>query len=516
MLRGLVPGDGRLLLVIDQLEELFTLAGAGDQRAFLAGLMHAVSTPDSRLDGRGHAEGGLLRPPLAHQPLAAVVDEVTVTIGAMLPADLEAAIVEPARRAGGDVDRALVAELLTAMADEPAALPSLQYTLFELAARSPRRSIDLAGYQKLGGVGGAIASRAERLRSSLDDADRELVRRVFERLVVLTGDGEPTRRRAERTELTALGHHSVVEGVVDGWAQARLLTLDREPRSRVPTVEIAHEALLREWPRLRSWIEEDRESIGALTRLREATATWVELGRDPGALYRGARLEVTVEDRRSRPSDLTGAEREFLEASAAARDRERRDEAEQLTRRTRDNRRLRIQRATIAVALVGALIGGFVALDQRREAEDERRIATARELAAAAVANLEADPERSILLALAAVAETRSEGGQALPEAVEALHLAVTGSRVLERYSGVGGALDWSPDGRLFVTEGPEESGIVDIRDARTGTSVVAFRGHRDDLNDVTFSDDGSVLATSADDGTVRLWDPRTGTRSCA
>ena len=96
-------------------------------------------------------------------------------------------------------------------------------------------------------------------------------------------------------------------------------------------------------------------------------------------------------------------------------------------------------------------------------------MATARELAAAADANLADDPERSMLLALAAIDETRSSDATVLPEAVEALHRAVTASRVVLSVPGVGGALDWSPDGTIFVTEGPEESGLVDIRDADTG-----------------------------------------------
>jgi WD40 repeat protein len=165
----------------------------------------------------------------------------------------------------------------------------------------------------------------------------------------------------------------------------------------------------------------------------------------------------------------------------------------------------------VGVALVVALIGGFIALDQRREAERERRVATARELAAAADANLDDDPERSVLLALAAIDQTRSSDGIVLPEAEEALHRAVTASRILLSAPGVGGALDWSPDGTLFVTEGPEDTGLIDIRDADTGESVRSFHGHDVDVNSVAFSNDGSMLATAGDDGAVRVWDPGTG-----
>ena len=98
-----------------------------------------------------------------------------------------------------------------------------------------------------------------------------------------------------------------------------------------------------------------------------------------------------------------------------------------------------------------------------------------------------------------------------LPEAIEALHEAVARSRLALSIPDVGGPVDWSPDGRTFVTTGPEGSGTVEIRDARTGASVLSFRAHEYDINDVAFSADGSRLATTGDDGALRLWDAVTG-----
>ena len=434
-----------------------------------------------------------------------------MTISAMSPAELEAAVVEPAERVGGQVERALVAELVSAVVDEPAALPSLQFALYELAERSPDKNLTMAAYRELGGVEGAISSRAELLYRSLDDAERSSVRQMFERLVVVSAEGEPTRRRVARAEVSSVLTDGSADAIIDRWAQARLLTLDRHPQTRVPTVELAHEALLRRWPRLRRWIEEDREAIVALGHVREAAASWVELGRDPGALYRGARLQVALELASGRVGELPPAEQEFLDASRDERDREQQDETERIARQARANRRLRLQLAAIGVALVVALVGGFIALDQRRDAQHERRVATARELAAEADSSLADDPDRGILLALAAVDETRSGDGTALPEAEAALHRAVSASRLLLSVPGVGGYVDWSPDGDLFVTEGPENSGTIDIRDAQTGTSVRTFHGHDVDMNDVAFSGDGSMLATTGDDGAARVWDPATG-----
>ena len=506
-IRRLIPDDGELLLVVDQFEELFTLATEKDQRGFLDGLIHAVSTPDSRLRVVATLRADFYDRPLAFQRFGAAVNEATVTITAMSPANLEAAIAEPAEHVGAHVEQALVAEIVSAVVDEPAALPSLQFALFELADRAADTCLTLAAYRELGGVDGAIAARAELLYRSLDDAEHAGVRQLFERLVVVGADGEPTRRRANRTELSSV----VDDTTIDRWANARLLTLDRHPQSRLPTAELAHEALLHEWPRLRGWIEEDRETIVVRGQLREAAASWIDLDRDEGTLYRGTRLQVALDVTDAQADSLPQVEHEFLDASNNARDRDTREAAERIERQARANRRLRIQLAAIGIALVVALVGGFLAVDQRREAQQERRAATARELAVASEASLSGDPERSVLLALAAIDETRSSDGSVLPEAEAALHRAVSTSRKVLSVPGVGGWLDWSPAGDVFVTEGPENSGLIDVRDAETGESVRSWHGHDVDVNGVTFSNDGSMLATAGDDGTVRVWDPATG-----
>jgi len=505
-LRESIPEGGQLVLVIDQFEELFTLSSETEQRQFLAALTYALTSPDSRLRVVATLRADYYDRPLAVQPFGALVNDATVAIPAMLPAEIEAAVVEPAARVGLDVDRALAAELVSSLATEPAGLPALQFVLHELAERTEGGTLALAEYRALGGIEGAIAARAEALYVSLDDVDRRQVRELFEALVVVGPDGEPTRRRALRSEL------GESQAVVDRWVGARLLVLDVHPQSRMPTVEVAHEAILGEWPRLREWIEEDGTDLIVRARLREAATTWADLGRDPSALFRGASLEAAL-DVAGRGAPLPELEGEYLQAGTEAAQRERDAEARLILRQARTNRRLRLQLAIIAVALVGALVGGVLALDQRGEAVQERHVSTARELAAAADANLRDDPERSVLLALAAVDATREHGEPVLPEAREALHRAVSTSRVLSNIPGVGGALDWSANGQWFVTEGTEETGIADIRDARSGASVTRFRADEVDLNDVTFSSDSAFLATAGDAGAVDVWDVATGAR---
>ena len=221
----------------------------------------------------------------------------------------------------------------------------------------------------------------------------------------------------------------------------RLLTIDSD------AVEIAHEALLREWPRLRTWLDEDVQGRRLHRRLHDASRSWEAAGHDPSELYRGTRLGAATDWAAGHDDELSQAEGAFLDTSQAQSEQELADARRQATDRARANRRLRIQLGAIAIALVVALVVGIVAVNQRKRANEEARVAEARELAAAAMANVGADRERSILLALEAVDQTRSADRPMLPEAEEALHRAVTESRIVLRVPGVGGCLDWSPDG---------------------------------------------------------------------
>jgi WD40 repeat protein len=328
------------------------------------------------------------------------------------------------------------------------------------------------------------------------------MRDLLLRLVASSPDGEPVRSRVPRRIVaTDPVHEQLVERLV----AARLVT------SGDGVVELAHEAVARAWPRLQGWLDEDSEGQRILRHLTGAADTWDAMGRPDSELYRGARLDRAVEWRDRTQPDLTPTEEVFLDAGQTLANTERQVAENHTRRQARQNRRLRGLFAATAVFLVGSIVVGGVAVTQRDRAEREGRVAMARQLAAAANANLDVDPERSVLLALAAIEHTRSANGSVLPEAEEALHSAVTASRIERHVEDVGGTLDWSPDGALFVTEGPEDAGVVDIRAVRTGDSVRSFVGHDGDINDVVFNHDGTMFATTGDDGAARLWDRATG-----
>lgn len=504
-----LPARSKLVLVIDQFEELFTLVEDEDLRAgFLDALYAAVVDPKGRLLVVITLRADFYDRPLLYKDFGGLVGTRTHGVTALSPHELERAVTGPAERAGVALEPGLVSQIVADVSSEPGALPLLQYALTELFEHRVGNTMTLEAYRTVSGVSGALVGRAELLYTELEPADRDAARQLFLRLATSVNDVDVTRRRVARTEiLSVVGDATAMESALDAFGAGRLLSFDRDPFTGTPTVEVAHEALLVEWSRLRGWLEAAREDLRAERRLAAAAREWIDADRDDSFLVTGSRLERFEGWRESSGLAVTPEQGDFLEASRANWERvQTEDEARQERERGLERRTLRRTRALVAVLGVAAVVAAALTFRAEREA----RIAVARELAAASVANLEVDPERSILLAIEAVDATRSTGGSPLPEAEEALHRAVVASRIELSVPGVGGAVDWSPRG-VFVTEGPEESGLIDIRDASTGKRVRAFAGHDIDVNSVAFNQDGSRLATVGDDGKLKLWEPKTG-----
>jgi WD40 repeat protein/class 3 adenylate cyclase len=513
----ILPDDGELVLLIDQFEELFTLVEHEPLRGrFLELIENAVRAPQSRIRVIVTMRADFYDRPLLYKRFGDLVGARTQTVTPLAAEELERAISGPAERAGVVLEPGLVAQMVTDVGGEPGALPLLQYALTELFEQRRGSTMTLDGYRAIGGVSGALARRADSVYGELDEDQKEAARQLFLRLTATVVEEELARRRVPRSEVLSVDVGSTaMESAIEAFGAARLLSFDRDPVSGSPTVEVAHEALFREWGRLRGWLDAAREDLRTQRRVAAGAREWVDADRDASFLATGSRLVAFEAWQQSSGLAITPQEREFLDASLAERDRrQEEDDAREARERELERRSLRRLRAVVAVLAVAALLAAALtafAFSQRGRAEREERVAVARELAAAAVANLEADPERSILLALEAVDRTRFDDGTVLPEAEDALHRAVVASRIVLSVPGIGGWLDWSPDGTRFVTEGPEETGEIDIRNAETGESVLSFAGHEEDVNGVAFSGDGSMLATTGDDGTAKVWDPETG-----
>lgn len=499
---GALPREGRLVLVVDQFEETFTLcAGETERSDFVEALTSAAKRwPENvsvilaiRADYYGHCA--------PYPDLAEALAANHVLVGPLRREELKRTIELPARRAGLRVESALADALVEEVSDEPGGLPLLSTALVELWQAREDGWIRMEAHEQTGGVRGAVSRLAETSYEQLSAAEQEAARRVFLRLVAFAEGETVTRRRVELDEFD-LAHETDTAAVLSRLTQDRLLTKTED------TVEVAHEALLREWPRLRAWLEEDVQGHQLRQHLTHAAQQWEETGRDASEVYRGARLSVALDWAATRGPDLNELERDFLSESRQASE----SEAE---RRRRTNRRLRGLLVGTAVFLVVALLAGGLALLQRGRARDEAvraetqaRISSARELAAAAVANLGVDPERSILLALEAVDTTWKADRTVVPEAEEALHRALQESRVVLTVP-QGRAIAVSPDGSRFATTGQDGTAIVWETD--TGKRLLTLRGHEGEVNGIAFSPDGSLLATTGSDRTVRLSDGESG-----
>ena len=269
----------------------------------------------------------------------------------LAPDQLESAATLPARQLDITIEPRLVGRLIADVAGQPNALPLFQYALTELFDAREGPVLDLATYERIGGVRKAVARRAESLYAQLDVVEQEAARQLFLRIATVSGD-IVGRRRVPASELVSLDVDVVaLRTVIDTFARYRLLALDRDPATGSPTIEVAHEALLAEWHRLRDWIDEHRDDLTKQASFVVAVNEWESSGRDRGYLLTGSRLDDYERWAATTGLRLTATEHDFLGAAVAARDADRVDHR----LREDEHRRLRRRSRRQLVALFAAI-----------------------------------------------------------------------------------------------------------------------------------------------------------------
>jgi hypothetical protein len=431
------PGDVDLLLVVDQFEEVFTVCADLDERtAFIQALVAAATAERSRArvvlgvraDFLGHCGD--------HPELRAALRGGQVLVGPLTADELRETIMKPAAAAGYSVETALLVRLVAEAGNQPGALPLVSHALRETWRRRRGIAVTLAAYNAAGGIHHAIARTAESVYDRLDPNQRAVAKQILLRLTAL---GEGTADTKRRLTLNELDDDPAIRAVLDELVRARLVTMDRD------TVEITHEALIQHWPRLRSWLADDRDALRAHRQVADDAAVWESLRRDPDALYRGTRL---AQARELDEASLTTRERDFLGASRAA-------ESVQQAAARRRTQLQRVLLVVLAALLLIASIAIVTATKANQEISAQRDIVLAQQVADQAVAMRRDHPELAGQLALAAY--------------------------------------------RMSPTE--------HNRDALIGAVAVSLVGHGEDVAAVAYSRDGKLLATGSFDRTVRLWD---------
>ncbi|ETX05926.1 MAG: hypothetical protein ETSY2_20165 [Candidatus Entotheonella gemina] len=509
----------RLMILVDQFEELFTLCQDDLLRvAFIENLLHAASAPGGQTIVIVTMRADFYARCAVYPPLAVALSEQQVLVGPMAPAELRRAIEEPARLSGCTFESGLVDMLMEDVRHQAGALPLLQDVLQALWERRDGQYLTQTAYAAIRGVSGALEQRANQLYERFERAEQELCRRIFLRLTQPGEGTEDTKRRVSIDELRMLeGGGADVERVIRQLADTRLVTTGSSGRhDDRGFVEVAHEALLQRWTKLRTWLDGDREGLRIQRRLTQAALEWDYHGQDDAYLYRGARL-IEAEDYVSTHDDgLTPLERRFLQASQTLRDRE---AAEATERQQRLRRRAVIATSAGTLAMLLALISVLflvqrqhayqLAEEKRLEAERQTHILTIERIIAQGRVELTSHPLLSVLLASEAVKRAQHHNLR-LAEAETFLWEALThvGGYGLGDHGSPVWSVAISSDSRMAAS-GSRDGNVRlwALEAANPSATVQVLSGHAAAVWTVAMSADGRWLVSGSADRSVRLWD---------
>ena len=547
------PAGAKALLVVDQFEEVFTQTEVPAAReAFIRRLWSLASAPEPglrilitlRVDFIGRCGELVVNAAGLRLDRIAYDESHRVFIAQLEPEQLRAAIVEPARKVGLELQAGLADRMLQEVGNEPGALPLLEDALDVLWQRRAKRLLTQATYDKLGGVIGALQRRADAIVSRLAKEDLLIAQRLLLNLVAVADDTTlDTRLRVALADLQHAFSASPAAGferVLKEMVSARLLVQDGN--EQMAQVEVAHEALIRRWPMLRAWLDEDRAGLLMQRRVKQAAQQWASQARDESLLYRGSQLAHATEWRKTWASRLGDLEQQFLDASDALRVRQEAEQAERQRRAREAEERLaeekrqkeqqKLEAAQVlarrtrlaAVVLGGAFViaaGAGVQAYLKWQLANQKTVEAQQLTREAQQKTLEvqqksAEVHDGLLVAVAQTftgdptmaATILREAGHRdttlwLQAASEALQIGISAA-VLRGHPSPLTAVAFSPDGTKVVTGHKDKTACIWSADG--SAAPVVLTGHEDAVTAVAFRADGKQLVTGSADKTARVW----------
>lgn len=517
----------RLLLAIDQFEELYTLCQDSEQRQhFLNKLLETINHTEGftvvltlRADFYGQV--------LSSRPFADALQDGDIKLAPMNRQELEDAIIKPAEYFGVQVQPGLTGRILDEIKEEPGSLPLLEFALTQLWDKQQDGCLSHSTYNEIGGVKAAVAQYAEEVYQQLSPEEQAKAERVFIQLV-RPGEGtEDTRRVTTRTEI---GEENW--DLVKRLADARLVVTGRKEQTRVnntidaeETVEVVHEALIREWKRLRTWMDANRDFRSWQDRLKAARHQWKSTNQDKGALLRGVPLATAEEWLQKRLNELSPEQREYIQISLEERDREASEQEQARAERQREQQQAQAERLRLQKRAIRGLAGGLMASVilaglavvlsinaglQKKEAE----VNEVKALIASSKALFNDDQKLEALIEALRAGKLLSKASWQNPEievrAIATLQQAAYGVKERNRLEADTplNAINISPDGQLIAAAGNDGTVIVWHSN---GTVLTTIEGHAGSVTDLSFSPDGNQIATVGEDGMVRIWETSSG-----